>query len=128
MQTTETQVRIANGTYRNINVNDVVFPLVKDYKEGKTGKVRLVLEKSELTETLSGAGLSPGRNIIVKKSDGKTYDIETEESTLSLDSDLAAKITELEELMYEQAKNLDFESAASTRDEISGLKEHLLHQ
>jgi len=30
--------------------------------------------------------------------------------------------------MYEQAKNLDFESAASTRDEISGLKEHLLRQ
>ena len=55
-------------------------------------KVRIVLEKSELTETLSDVGLSPGRNIIVKKSDGKTYDIETEESTLSLDSDLAAKI------------------------------------
>ena len=68
------------------------FVSLINFKEGKTGKVRLVLEKSELTETLSGAGLSPGRNIIVKKSDGKTYDIETEESTLSLDSDLAAKI------------------------------------
>ena len=43
-------------------------------------------------------------------------------------SDLTAKIKALEELMYEQAKNLDFESAASTRDEISGLKEHLLRQ
>ena len=32
-----TEVRIANGTYRNINVKDVVFPLVKDYKQGKTG-------------------------------------------------------------------------------------------
>ena len=68
------------------------FVSLINFKEGKTGKVRLVLEKSELTETLSGAGLSPGRKIIVKKSDGKTYDIETEESTLSLDSDLAAKI------------------------------------
>ena len=34
MQTTEKQVRITNGTYRNINVKDVVFPLVKDYKQG----------------------------------------------------------------------------------------------
>ena len=43
-------------------------------------------------------------------------------------SDLTAKMKALEELMYEQAKNLDFESAASTRDEIAGLKEHLLRQ
>ena len=34
---TATEVRIANGTYRNLDVKDVVFPLVKDYKEGKTG-------------------------------------------------------------------------------------------
>ena len=43
-------------------------------------------------------------------------------------SDLTAKIKALEELMHEQAKNLDFESAASTRDEISGLKEHFSSQ
>lgn len=68
------------------------FVSLTNFKEGKTGKVRLVLEKSELTETLSNAGLSPGRNIIVKKSNGEIYDIETEEGTLSLDNDLAAKI------------------------------------
>jgi len=34
---TATEVRIANGTYRNLNVKDVVFPLVKEYKQGKTG-------------------------------------------------------------------------------------------
>ena len=36
MQTT-TDVKIVNGTYRNIEIKDAVFPLVKDYKEGKNG-------------------------------------------------------------------------------------------
>ena len=50
------------------------------------------MEKSELTDTLEKAGLSPGRTIIVKKSNGNSYDIETEDGMLSLDSDLASKI------------------------------------
>ena len=33
MQTTD--VKIVNGTYRNIEIKDAVFPLVKEYKEGK---------------------------------------------------------------------------------------------
>ena len=38
MQTaTTTDVKIVNGTYRNIEIKDAVFPLVKDYKEGKNG-------------------------------------------------------------------------------------------
>jgi len=38
MQTTTTaDVRIVNGTYRNIEIKDAVFPLVKEYKEGKNG-------------------------------------------------------------------------------------------
>ena len=60
--------------------------------EGKTGKVRIVLEKSDLTDTLEKAGLSPGRTIMLKKSNKTSYDIETENGTLSLDSDLASKI------------------------------------
>ena len=47
---------------------------------------------SDLTSTLEKAGLAPGRTIIVKKANGKSYDIETEDGTLSLDSDLASKI------------------------------------
>ena len=35
MQTTD--VKIVNGTYRNIEIKDAVFPLVKEYKEGKNG-------------------------------------------------------------------------------------------
>jgi hypothetical protein len=37
MQTATTDVRIVNGTYRNIEIKDAVFPLVKEYKEGKNG-------------------------------------------------------------------------------------------
>ena len=34
---TATDVKIVNGTYRNIEIKDAVFPLVKEYKEGKNG-------------------------------------------------------------------------------------------
>jgi len=68
------------------------FIPLSNFREGKTGKVRLVLEKSELTHTLEKAGLSPGCTVMVKKSNGKSYDIETENGTLSLDSELASKI------------------------------------
>ena len=71
--------------------NPEFIPL-SNFDEGKTGKVRIVLEKSELTDTLENAGLSPGRTIIVKISNKNSYDIETENGTLSLDSDLASKI------------------------------------
>jgi len=71
--------------------NPEFIPL-SNFDEGKTGKVRIVLEKSELTDTLEKAGLSPGRTIMVKKSNKNSYDIETENGTLSLDSDLASKI------------------------------------
>ena len=68
------------------------FIPLTNFRECKTGKVRLILEKSELTQTLEKAGLSPGRTIMVKKANGKSYDVETENGSLSLDSDLASKI------------------------------------
>ena len=68
------------------------FLPLTNFREGKTGKVRIILEKSELTETLEQAGLSPGRTIMVKKVNDKCYDVETENASLSLDRDLAAKI------------------------------------
>lgn len=71
--------------------NPEFIPL-SNFDEGKTGKVRIVLEKSDLTDTLEKAGLSPGRTIMLKKSNENSYDIETENGTLSLDSDLASKI------------------------------------
>ena len=66
MQTTEKQVRIANGTYRNINVKDVVFPLVKDYKQGKTGNF--------ITVDGSAVPGFPDRSIRVKVVDKSEFD------------------------------------------------------
>ena len=68
------------------------FLPLTNFREGKTGKVRIILEKSKLTETLEQAGLSPGCTIMVKKVNDKCYDVETENDSLSLDRDLAAKI------------------------------------
>ena len=66
MQTTEKQVRIANGRYRNINVKDVVFPLVKDYKQGKTGNF--------ITVDGSAVPGFPDRSIRVKVVDKSEFD------------------------------------------------------
>ena len=83
--------------------------------------------KKRVLDVMEGAYSNPAS---VKKS--KSWDanksFKNDKFDLSNASDLTAKMKALEELMYEQAKNLDFESAASTRDEIAGLKEHLLRQ
>ena len=72
--------------------SDPDFLPLTNFKEGKTGKVRIILEKSELTDTLEKAGLSPGCTIMVKKVNDNSYDVETEHGSLSLDSELASKI------------------------------------
>ena len=83
--------------------------------------------KKRVLDVMEGAYSNPAS---VKKSKSRDANKSFKNDNFdALDvSDLTAKIKALEELMYEQAKNLDFESAASTRDEISGLKEHLLRQ
>ena len=68
------------------------FLPLTNLKEGKTAKVRIILENSEMTKTLEQAGLSPGSTIMLKKSKSNSYDVETETGSLSLDDDLAAKI------------------------------------
>ena len=81
--------------YHKVNVeveSEPEFIPLTNFREGKTGKVRIILEKSEMTKTLEQAGLSPGTTIMLKKSNGNSYDIETEHGSLSLDKDLAAKI------------------------------------
>jgi len=72
--------------------SDPDFIPLTNFREGKTGKVRIILEKSELTDTLEKAGLSPGRTIMLKKANDNSYDVETEHGSLSLDSELASKI------------------------------------
>ena len=90
-----TQDKSSDLFCHQVNVDsesDSDFLPLTNFREGKTGKVRIILEKSELTSTLEKAGLSPGRTIMVKKANGDSFDIETEHGSLSLDSDLASKI------------------------------------
>ena len=68
------------------------FLPLTNLKEGKTAKVRIILENNEMTKTLEQAGLAPGNIIMLKKSKGNSYDIETETTALSLDEDIAVKI------------------------------------
>lgn len=63
---TATEVRIANGTYRNLNVKDVVFPLVKQYKQGKTGNF--------ITVDGSAVPGFPDRSIRIKVVDESEFD------------------------------------------------------
>jgi len=63
---TATEVRIANGTYRNLNVKDVVFPLVKEYKQGKTGNF--------ITVDGSAVPGFPDRSIRIKVVDESEFD------------------------------------------------------
>ena len=80
MQTTD--VKIVNGTYRNIEIKDAVFPLVKEYKEGKNGNF-ITVDGSAVTGF-------PDRSIrikVVNKSD-----FEMLEDGESVDSTEAAKV------------------------------------
>ena len=87
MQTTD--VKIVNGTYRNIEIKDAVFPLVKEYKEGKNGNF-ITVDGSAVTGF-------PDRSIrikVVNKSD-----FEMLEDGESVDSTEAAKVETDDEII-----------------------------
>jgi hypothetical protein len=104
MQTTEKQVRIANGTYRNINVKDVVFPLIKDYKQGKTGNF--------ITVDGSAVPGFPDRSIRVKVVDNSEFDyledgenvVSSQAAQLETDDEIIDRLRErfsiLEDMTY----------------------------
>ena len=78
-----------------VNIENEIEPEflpLTNFKEGKTGRVRIILENGSMTKALESAGLSPGALLLLKKSNKNSYDIETETSSLSIDADLAAKI------------------------------------
>ena len=85
------------------------------------GVTKKVLDVMEGAYTPSGSSRSDR-----KRDAGKSSDKTMLEMLSS--ADLGEKINTLEKQMYEQAKNLDFESAAKTRDEITDLRESLLSQ
>ena len=78
-----------------INIEDSAehkyLPL-SNFIEGKTGTVKLIFEGNELSKILSDKGINPGNTILLKKSNGKIYNVETEEGNFSLDRETASKI------------------------------------
>jgi excinuclease ABC subunit B len=93
----------------------------------KRHKITPVGVKKKVLDVMEGAYTPSGSSRLDrKKSAGKYSDTARLEMLSS--ADLSKKINILEEQMYEQAKNLDFESAAKTRDEIADLRESLLSQ
>tara|TARA_B100001029_G_scaffold145724_1_gene126090 strand:- start:178 stop:825 length:648 start_codon:yes stop_codon:yes gene_type:complete len=81
--------------------------------------------KKEVLDVMEGAYAQSGSSKLNRKRSSEKSSVKANLKMLS-SADLSEKIKTLEELMYEQAKNLDFESAARTRDEIADLRESLL--
>ena len=83
--------------------------------------------KKKVLDVMEGAYAAPGsrgrqRAAVAEKSGAY------QQLDFSDPGNVKAEIDKLEALMYEQAKNLAFESAAETRDRIAVLKEQLLRQ
>ena len=78
-----------------INIEDDTkhkyLPL-SNFGEGKTGTVKLIFEDNELSEILREKGIQPGNSLMLRKADGKVYNVETDEGGFSLDRETAAKI------------------------------------
>lgn len=86
---TATDVKIVNGTYRNLEIKDAVFPLVKDYKEGKNGNF-ITVDGSAVTGF-------PDRSIRIKVV--SKDDFEMLEDGESVDSTEAAKVETDDEII-----------------------------
>ena len=83
--------------------------------------------EKKVLDVMEGAHSSSMKGRANRKASGrKLANAENFEMLNSAEAD--AKIKLFEEQMYEQAKNLDFESAARTRDQIAELREHMLKQ
>jgi len=101
---TATDVKIVNGTYRNIEIKDAVFPLVKEYKEGKNGNF-ITVDGSAVTGF-------PDRSIrikVVNKSDFEMLEdgesvASTEAAKVETDDEIIERLRErfsiLEDMTY----------------------------
>ena len=78
-----------------INIEDDTkhkyLPL-SNFDEGNTGTVKLIFEDNELSTILRQKGIQPGNSLMLKKADGKIYNVETDKGNFSLDRETAAKI------------------------------------
>jgi len=114
MQTTEKQVRIANGTYSNINVKDVVFPLVKEFKQGKTGNF--------ITVDGSAVPGFPDRSIRIKVVDQSEFDyLEDGENVVSAQAAQAETDDQVIERLRERFQILEDMTYASCDGVVRGM-------
>ena len=77
-----------------INIEDSppkYLPL-SNFKEGKTGIVKLIFENKELAGILETKGIIPGSSLLLKKSNNKVYTIQNDEGEFSVDRETASKI------------------------------------
>jgi len=77
----------------NIEENDdpKYLPL-SNFREGKTGTVKLIFENEELSNILKEQGIEPGNKLMLKKRDENIYNVENNKGNFSLDRDTASKI------------------------------------
>lgn len=82
----------------------------------------------KVLDVMEGAYVTPGSS--ARQRGRKVADAESDYTQINVDSvaDVKKEIKRLETQMYEQAKNLAFEEAAATRDQIARLKETVLMQ
>lgn len=78
-----------------------------------------------VADIMEGASTVPGRKAArtAKKVAEQTGDYQVDPAQMSA-KQLAKAMTQLEDKMYEAAKNLEFEVAAKYRDELEALKQH----
>ena len=79
--------------------------------------------EKDVRDILEGA-VVPGARSNKRKTAAKAQEAAQEQ--LRSPSEITKRIRQLEERMYESARNLEFESAAQLRDEIQSLRERLL--
>ncbi len=78
-----------------INIEDnqkLKYLPLSNFRKGKTGTVKLIFEDNELSKILEDKGIKPGNKLMLKESDNKIYNVETDEGNFTLDRETAAKI------------------------------------
>ena len=78
-----------------INIEDnqkLKYLPLSNFGKGKTGTVKLIFEDNELSKILEKKGIKPGNKLMLKESDNKIYNVETDEGNFTLDRETAAKI------------------------------------
>ena len=72
------------------------------------------------------ASVVPGARGKKRRAEAKAAEAEGEYLAASTPAEITRRIRQLEETMYKQAKDLEFEAAAATRDSIQKLRDRLL--